>query len=412
MNRFGKLLLPLLLLLCVGVPAEDGPLLSEKTYKALNEVHELLGKEQYRQAISRLQSLLAKVEGNRYESAVVLQTLGYAYSGAGKYKEAAGAFDRSLALNALPEGVAHGLRYNAAQLHIYSGEYRKGLKHLTRWFRDEAKPPVESLVLAATAHYQLKQYKSASRYLQRAIRASRHPREGWYQMLLACRLQLKQYKSALKVVRTMVRRYPSRREYWTQLVALYQRNRQEGKALATLELMRTGGMLDSDERLRLARMYLYLDLPWLAGRHLRQSLASAALPATHENWFLLAQSWLQAREKPLAVEALEKAVEAGPPDGSTHALLGQLLVDLERWREAVPVLAEALRRGGLKHPALTRFLYGLALYHSGDPDQAVRELRLASNDKSLHDQAQWWLQYISDRRANAISEPGETEQKG
>ncbi len=404
MNAIRVLLLTILLLPCLPAQAQDKPLLSEKTYKALNEVHELLGKEQYRQAVTRLKTLLAKVEGNRYERAVVLQTLGYAYSGAGRYEEAAGAFDKSLALGALPEEVAHGLRYNTAQLYIYSGQYRKGLKHLNRWFKGERKPPVESLVLAATAHYQLKQYKSAGKYLRQAIKASRRPRESWYQMLLACYLELKQYKSALSLVRTMVRRYPDKRDYWTQLVALYQRNKKEEKALATLELMRIRNMLDAGEQLRLARMYLYLDLPWLAGRHLHRALTSGAIPATHENWYLLAQSWLQAREKARAADALQKAVQAGPPDGNTHALLGQLLVDLERWKEAVPALAEALKRGGLKHPALTRFLHGLALYHTGRIAQAIGELRRASDDKSLHDQAQWWLQYISDRRASSGGE--------
>jgi len=181
------LLLPLALILSLAAQgAEDRYLMRERTYKVLATIQELIGKDQHEQALKRLRRLIPDLAGKPYEQAVAYQTLGYVQSERGKHKLAAGAFMKALRLKALPEDVAHNLRYNTAQLLIYTNDYKQGMEQLRRWLAKEPRPGIEALQLAATASYYLKKYRQAAGYIGKAIKQSKKPRESWYQLQLAC----------------------------------------------------------------------------------------------------------------------------------------------------------------------------------------------------------------------------------
>ncbi|RTZ79684.1 MAG: hypothetical protein DSZ01_03345, partial [Gammaproteobacteria bacterium] len=52
--------------------------LSERTYKKLTTIQELMGEGKYDEALRRLANLAPKVKRNQYEYATVMQTYGYA----------------------------------------------------------------------------------------------------------------------------------------------------------------------------------------------------------------------------------------------------------------------------------------------------------------------------------------------
>ncbi|BDZ74421.1 hypothetical protein GCM10025856_21400 [Methylophaga marina] len=120
-------------------------LLSEDTYKALNQAQELMEKESYPQAQQQLNNLLDKVEKGSYEQAVVLQTLGFLYSSLEQYKKATDTFQRALDLDALPKDVTHTLRYNLAQLLIADGQYKKGIPLMEEWLSAEKNLTTQSM---------------------------------------------------------------------------------------------------------------------------------------------------------------------------------------------------------------------------------------------------------------------------
>lgn len=127
--------------------ADKEYLLSEATYKALSKAQELMEAEQYTEAERQLDALLAQTEAGGYDRAVVQQTLGYLYSERAQYDKAAQAFRQALDANALPEEVAHDLRYNLAQLLIADGQYSQGVVEMEKWLASESQPENSVYVL-------------------------------------------------------------------------------------------------------------------------------------------------------------------------------------------------------------------------------------------------------------------------
>ena len=390
----GRLLLSLALFVSLAVQgADERYMMREQTYKALATIQELIGKDKYQQALERVRKLIPDLSGKAYEQAVAYQTLGYVQSERGKHKLAAQAFLKALKLNALPRDVAHNLRYNAAQLLIYTSDYKKGLEQLRRWLKQEPKPGIDALQLAATASYYLKHYRQAADYIGRAIKQSKKPRESWYQLQLACYYPLKHYKSATRVLEKLVRMRPDNKDYWLQLTAMYQQRKLERRALATMELMLARKLLNAGELVRLARLYLYMDMPYKAGRLLSNSIDKGTLKPDLELWTLLGDAWILAQEKERAAKALAKAAPLAP-DGNLYARLGQTLADLEQWKPAHKALGKALKKDKLDKPALTRLLFGIASFHIGKRDESWRAFQAVRNDKALRSQAEWWIHYL------------------
>ncbi len=181
-------------------------LLSEDTYKALNQAQELMEKESYPQAQQQLNNLLDKVEKGSYEQAVVLQTLGFLYSSLEQYKKATDTFQRALDLDALPKDVTHTLRYNLAQLLIADGQYKKGIPLMEEWLSAEKKPDNTVYVLLASAYYQIENFSKAADRINIAIKNDKTPKEDWYRLLLSSYLSLKHYKSAINVLEVLITR--------------------------------------------------------------------------------------------------------------------------------------------------------------------------------------------------------------
>ncbi len=396
MNGFAirKLALFLALIISLGAHgADDRYLLREQTYKALATIQELLGKDQHQQALERVRKLIRALDGKAYEQAVAYQTLGYIQSERGQHKLAAQAFLKALGLQALPEDVSHQLRYNAAQLLIYTSDYKKGLEQLRVWLAREPQPGIDALQLAATASYYLKKYQQAADYIGKAIKQSKKPRESWYQLQLACYYPLKHYKSATRVLEKLVKLRPGNKDYWLQLTAMYQQRKLDRRSLATMELMHTRGLLNGGELVRLARLYLYLDMPYKAGKLLSEEIDQGHLKPDLELWTLLSDAWILAQEKQRAAQTLARAAPLAP-DGNLYARLGQTLADLEQWKPAHDALGQALKKDKLDKPALTRLLFGITSYHIGARDESWRAFQAVKNNKSLRSQADWWIRYL------------------
>jgi len=388
------LLLALMLLISLAARgADDRYLMREQTYKTLAAIQELIGKEEHQQALERTLKLIPELSGKDYEQAVAYQILGYIHSERGQHKLAAAAFLKALQMQALPEDVDHNLRYNAAQLLIYSGDYQQGLEQLRQWMTGEPKPGIDSLRLAATASYYLKHYKDAANYIDMAITQSQQPQENWYQLQLACYYELKHYAAATQVLEKLVKMRPSTKDYWLQLAAMYQQRKLDRRTLAIMELMQSRKMLKDEELVRLARLYLYLDMPYKAGSLLTDAIDRGDLKPDLKLWTLLADAWILAQEKGLASKALTKAAPLAP-DGNLYARLGQTLVDLEQWQPAHTALREALDKDKLDKPVLTLLLFGISSYHIGARDQSWRAFQAVKNDKALRSQAEWWLRYL------------------
>lgn len=400
-TKWTVMLLVLMLLgwQATGWAADKKYLLSEHTYKALDRAQQLMEKNNYNQAEQDLKELLGETKSGSYDHAMVEQTLGYLYSSKEQYQPATAAFKRALDSGALPDKVAHNLRYNMAQLLLADGEYKQGISEMEAWLDKEPKPSSDTYVMLASAYYQIKNYHKVIANMQMAIKRDNHPKEDWYRMLLSAYLQLKEYKSAIGVLETLITQYPYKKDYWDQLTALYQQQSKEFTSLAVRVLAQKLDLGNDKTLLSLADMYRYLQIPFKAATLLKQGMDNGVIETNYDNLEKLAQSWLAARETEKAAAVLEQMVPLDKT-GTSDLKLGQVYVSMEKWEKAVTALSKSLAKLKGNDVGKANLLLGMAYFHIGKPQKATNCFNKAVGFKAQRNQAAQWLHYLEQLNSN------------
>lgn len=403
-RRRSPALIPLIgLVLSLGLaPAPGGHaqtnnqgeyLLSEQTYKALNKIHEMLENERYDAALRELQLLDDRVSDNPYEQAVIDQTLGYAYNGLKRYDRAAGAFIRAVDSGELPPDVSHKLEYFSAQLLAQNEDYQKALTYLQRWFKAEPDPGVDAHRLAAGLYYQTRNYQGVVEQAQSAIRKSQRADENLYQLLLAAYYETNNYSQAAKLLETLLKLFPNNNEYWKQLASTYRVMQQDKQALAVTELAYRRGLLNAEDKLQLARLYLHLESPYQAAQFLQREIDQGKLDRTAETMKLLAESYFLARETEAAIAAYGDAARRFD-DAELYFRQGQLLFNQQRWEPAYEALAQAVAADEFVDRARAQLLFGITAYKLENYNRASQALNQALKNETTRAQARSWLQQL------------------
>ncbi len=389
----GKIFTILMCILLPLVVIADG-VLTERTYKRLAKIHQLMGDDRYNDALQRLDSLLPATKKHPYEHAVVLQTYGYAYAGQSQYKKAVDAFERCLELKALPEGVQHSMEYNLSQMYAAIPDYEGARDHLETWLATAENPGATALAYAATVYAQLKQYTKAIPFVQKAIKKSAKPPESWYQLLVAMHYSRQEYKSAARVLEKLVNLYPDKKQYWDQLTGVYYALKNDKKALVVSELSYKTGHLTSDKELiNLVNLYLLVDIPYTAARLLEKEMQASRIPRNMKNVEKLGEVWLKAKEYEKAATALQDAAVLGG-GGDMYMKAAQVYVEQDNWKKALVVINKALDAGDLKDTGTAWLIQGMGQYELKKKGEAIKSFTNAGKYPKVASQADDWVAYI------------------
>lgn len=387
--------------------AEDNEyLLTEKTYKALNEAQELMAADKNSAAETKLKSLLGQVKAGSYEMAVVQQTLGYLYSSQEKYKKASELFQKALDSKALPDKISHDLNYNLGQLLLADGQYKKGIALLEKWMSAEKSPPINAHVLLASAYYRVQQYKGTVKHITIAIKRDKPAKEAWYQVLLSAHIELKQYKSAINVLETLITRYPYKKDYWSQLAGLYLQQNKEFSALSVKMLAQRLELGDTRTLMNLIDMYSYLRIPYKSAQMLKTGMDDGVIKTNLKNLNDLADSWLAAREEKKAAAVLEH-ITTLDNSGKADLRYGRVLFDLERWNSAQEALSKGASKLSGEKAGQAYLLLGMAQFQLNNLPQAKKAFKKATGFAKQRGQAARWIQHIN----NQLKEQQVGEQK-
>jgi tetratricopeptide (TPR) repeat protein len=373
--------------------------LSERTYRQLTRIHTHMDKERYDEALAGLDRLRPGVERKPYEHALLLQTYGHLYARQAQYQEAIKALEQCLDLAALPEAASQQALYLLAQLQLATADYRAAASSLERWFKREKKPAPAAHALAGTAYAYTKQYPLAVKHLRMAIERARNPDRNWYRQLLAVYFESREYQAAANLLQRLIVQSPGDKDYWLQLSAVYHELGNNTQSLAVMELAYLRGLLTQEaELLNLARYYLYMELPYKAGRFLEKALGEGSISPGIENWRLLSDVWVHARETELALAATERAL-ATTRDASLHLLRARLLADREQWSDALHEAEAALATGGLASPGNAHLLKGIAHYRLQQLQRAQASFEQAREHEDTREQAGRWLEHVDSTRS-------------
>lgn len=386
---------------------DGGSFVSALVSRELARARALLDQGRYREAIGQLEAMDARSRAyNRYENAVLHQTLGYAYASADEYAKAAGAFAEALSFKALPEETTLAVMENLGQLYIATEQYDRGIATLEAWM-GRARPAriaPQVRVLLGNAYFRRKDYAKAAAQVRRAIADVQRADRSWYQLLAGIEQQWGHYGDMAGALQQAVAAYPDEKAFWQQLAAAYRLHHEEGKAAAVLALACRRGVCGTEDKVYLARLYLFLGVPLKAAQVLWDALKDKTLAAGAEPWTLLGQSWRQAREPDRAERAYREAVRRSKADGNAGYALGQLYVQQEKWQAAADAFAAALQQGHLSQPGRARLLLGVSQWYLGHGRAAAAALEAARRDPEVKAEAGRWLAQVR-QSANPIRDP-------
>lgn len=374
----------------------DSALLSERTYKRLSVIHELMGEEKYGEALKRLDSLARMVSSRKYETAVVMQAYGYLYVSTDKPRKAIDAFNQSLQSQAMPEPAEQNVRLNLTQIYMGLGENHKAVELYETWIKLEQTPSPGAYALGGTLYAATKNYSLAARHLKSAIAASKKPREGWYRLLLAVYYVDEKYSQAAILLEDMVSRFPLKKEYWQQLSAVYSTLGNDRKSLATLQLAYLNGLLtEENELINLARFYMYMELPYKAVKLIENSVQKELVEVSKESLEVLYQACIRANELEKAVTVLYRLSEVSG-DRSVLVEIAQVKAGMGHWSEANQTITKAIGKGDLDDVGRAYLIQGVTFYELNERGKAVESFKRAQQDSETEDEAKQWLVFIDD----------------
>ena len=185
-----------------------------------------------------------------------------------------------------------------------------------------------------------------------------------------------------------------KKQYWVQLSLIYGARGTYEKSLDVQQLAYAQGLLTEDSELRrLARSYLYHQLPHPAAEVLEKGLEEGRIEAGEEVLELLGNSWIAAREFGKSLEPLRRAAMLSE-DGKLYLRLAQVHVQREQWKEAAQLLQKALEKGGLEDLGRAHLLLGISYYSDDRPGRARSAFVRARAHDSSRIEANAWLEHI------------------
>lgn len=331
-----------------------------------------------------------------YAKALLLRDLAAQAAERKDYGEAAKLLEQVLALNVLAGPAVDELRKNLTQLYLAGGNYKKLLPQLEQQAKAANAPP-ETLIALGAAYIESKRYADAIGLLKRGIAASKNPDPSWRRTLLSALLAVGNEKEALPLLEQAVRDNPRDREAWQRLVALTLKSGSKPRALGYMELAQRLGYLDSEtDRVRLVQLTAELGAPFEAGSLLQGWMQSGQVSKSNTHWQLLASLWVKAREKKLALPALDEALE-GTPSAQLYQTKAQLLMEREQYPAAAEALERAIALGARSGPVLLSL--AMARYQQADIDGATNAFREARQFPQARSSADQWIKYLENNSA-------------
>lgn len=376
--------------------------LDELTWKQLNRVYEDVGEENFESAFDDLQNMLRRAGKDSYLQAVLYQALAQVEWSRQNYDASLSHFEKAVELDTLPDQTHFALMYQIAQLYFMKDRFDEALAALDLWF---CKVPADTVtshawVLKASINIQREDFRGALEAIETAIAMDDDPKESWYQVKLAAHFELEQFPEAAETLETMIERWPDKKSYWMQLSQIYYKLKREDRALAVIALANRKDMLDKEaDILYLSSLYSNANVPYQAAEVLEEGIRDGLVEPSKSHWTMVAETWYNAEELEKSLAAFVEAGKAAV-DGDIDLRRGFILVDLERWNEALEALNAALEKGGLgdRRTAEAHLLRGMANFNLDRFDAASTDWGRASRFEGTRDAARQWMNHLREER--------------
>ncbi len=389
-----------------AAPRKDADKKEEKTIgldrrvaERLLAANELLGQEQYDDALAIVDELAKRRRLGPAELAQIHRFRGYIYVNKGLVEKAAGDFEQSLAQDAIDRAAEQAMTYSLAQIYTQLGRYDQALRLIDAWFEGEQSPKPDAYYLKAMILVQQERFREAVEPARLAVEKSPQPKESWLQLMVAIHGRLKDYPAVATTLERLANLNPGKKLYWIQLAAVQNHLQRDDEALATLRLAHQAELLSEDTEFRQLAQLLYVqELPFQCAQVIEEAMAAGAVKPDADAYGLLSNCYLAAREGDEALAPLAKAAELSA-NGETYVLLGQLHLQREEFEPALEALQQALANAEPGRRGSVQLLIGVAQLGSERFDDAERAFRAAQGDEKVRRAAETYLKSVQEQRA-------------
>ncbi|MCW8878348.1 MAG: hypothetical protein OQJ89_08480 [Kangiellaceae bacterium] len=387
------------------------PALREKVYSQLSRAQKLADDGKVAEGIQVLDQLQKRASTmNSYERAMMWNFYGFIYYDAEKTNKAIESFAKVVEIKNIPESLELSTLLSLAQLSMQQEKYSQSLQYIDRWSAlKEGKETGKVRVLKANAYYAMKKYADALEAISSAVsdaeKAGKTPKENWLVLQRALHFELKQPAKVTQASEKLVRLY-GKPKYWVELANMYGEINQTEKQLAVMEAAYQQGFVTKKNDFQtLAQLYFFNGTPYKAAKLLSEQLNEGVLDKDIKTLRFLAQAWTTAKEDEKAIPVLKQAADLSE-DGNMDARLAEILLNLEKWDDAIKAARSAQNKGQLDNPGNINVALGMAYFNKKQFDKAIIEFKKAKKQKKVEKMANQWLQYVETekRKQEAIEQ--------
>lgn len=378
--------------------------MTEKVYTKLTEAQELIETGETNEGLAKLREIEQMKRLSPYEYAQLYNYYAYTYFTLERYDDAIRSYEKVLSQPDLPEALETGTVYTLAQLYFTEEKYRKAIELINRWFTLVEKPTENAYLLLGQAYYQIEDFRKSLEPIKKAMQMVKArgeiPKENLYLLMRVNYYELNDYKNMANIIKEMLPYY-DKSEYWLTLAGAYSELKNMEGQMSIMEMLyERGDLPKGNQQLNLANLYLLHETPYRAAQLLDKGIKAKLIKAEIRNLRLLSQAWMQAKEFKRALPPLRRAAELSGK-GDLYIRLGQALVNLDRYKEAVAALRNGLKKGGVKRTDSANIMLGLAYAEQKMYNQAKRAFQSAAKDRRSRKAANNWIAYIDSEVARA-----------
>ena len=378
--------------------AEPSYVVRAWSFQRLREVEGHLAGGDHAAAAEVLQRMEERKGLNEHERALMWRQRAHLHASQQQYGPALKSLLTCLELNALPPVDTLAAQYNLAQLYLANERYGDAADTLVAWLGQTEEPPTDAVFMAATSLIRAKRRAEALPWLERAIaeRGEQAP-EDWVRLMANVLIEEGDYARAEGWLKRLIQSHPSK-VYWLRLHAVYMQLERPERALAVLQVMDREKMLtEESELLSLAQRYMGAQMPERAVKVMQRGLGSGVITENAEHLRLLANALVLSRMPDPAIAVLMRAGDLSA-DGELYVSAARLMMEKERYADAVKALNKAFATDGLKAPGEAYLLLGIARFHAGAMEAARQAFHRAKQVDSTRQPAAQWLQHLEARQ--------------
>ena len=291
---------------------------------------------------------------------------------------------------------APGLRLILAQTLLFDDAPERALEELRVWRAQFERPDPSGLFLMGYAHVQLEAWAEAAEAVELAIELNAAaPRVQWIELLAYAYTRMGRVDRAIELLEDMIELHPDQPRWWRQLASNHLLVDRLAPGTATLWI---ASRLEDDgytSARRLARLHAAGGMPAEGAVLLAAAIEARTEATDFEDWMLLGEMWMLARDQAAAVDAFERAAALGE-DGEAQLMIAQLHVLREDYGLARAALRRALDAyGAAATPSRAWYLLAVVEIHLDDLVAAREALDRLAEDPAYEERGRRLADHIA-----------------